>query len=632
MAEFKGKNPSSEGPIDLAAASDALMDDRKTDNSDGSTSTGRTIGFASQYRIKSLGSGGEYTKKFVEMLNLVLTGDEYKVHVIDREQETNMQYSYVAISKYANGVAVYFTFILEATGKRPLTVYETDQGYRALYAANSTGVNPFTRDLYTASDAIDRPVINGFDKMVTDTYSGKLSNPPLRLDSMVIPYSIALKDLTEDTVKAPVTIAYNICEVELAQAIKEATDLNIDFEMKNLRNGEYPALRIDIGHTTHNNEVDTPLRTDFSIDSTVISKSPQRTINEAGGERIMCRVSGYVDTMIGEVTLPSNGFQQLKAKRMHPGVIINNVDIAYPTLGFALFAIANAALMVDDKQRLYMTALRPSGSRDDVNNFGVLNQLVNMEGNQTGTGKVLKESDLSKMSQIEIDRTLTDFYCMAPNFGIDVEVGGPQFGYLSAISTAASKLYSADERESRMGKAAARDIVLKAHYMTNGKFPKDFDITQIFVPGSVLQPVVQWEKDNVKRDGRHFDATYNKNTRNMIEAAVNSSLPTEYSGLDPYAAKIGYLKNVAENGVVTGKYVRCMFTMAFIKQLADALKASLYKPTFDAPTASNVGDEMASASRFASTASMGSGTAGFATQTVHGGQFVSTGFGTPRMF
>lgn len=618
---FTKKNTSQE--FDLENETQKAQDEL---NGNTPKSSGRSIG-ASGFGFMARGTGGEYTRQFEEALNKLLaaqkdSGIEFTVHTLDRDLEPRLRYSYVALCGYYEGNAVYHTFVLEATGKKPATVREVSESFKQIAQATH-GNNAVRDELYVAGDAIDGVVINGFKKLIGDMYKNRLSRDPITLDGMVITHHMVAD---EESIRVATAIGYNSIAAELAQVALGFSDVNIVDKTKEMESGSYLNLRFDPTHDDIPNEVGNPMRADFRLELTKVSTTKTYGVNDGDAPEVVATVSGYIDA-IPENTVITNpqGMAIGNGMRFHPHIIITNIDVEYPTLGYALLAYATS--MIVTRKDVILRILMPQPGDAVVNDWGVLNLITNIDNNENG-GTIIGSKVQAKLTQEQVARYIDEMFSLPPVVSIDVELNGPNYGYLSALTTAAKiKKNPATKEERTSAKHAAEEIVSKTCDLTGGIFPEDYNINDIFYNSGVLRPAGYWiDKNGHKRDIRRFSLDYKANTLETMTELVNASYGIDNGVADSFARNIDVYAKFGDTAVVTGKIIRVTFTPGYTETLTAALADAGFKYSYDASATFQISqNNFAAAGTFASAAGIKTNVTSFAQQYTPAG----TAFFTP---
>jgi len=570
----------------------------------------QSIGFGTNIGLMKATSGSELTNAIAGEMVKAYTElkDDLRVMVLDREQYTNLSYSAIAVSlKASNGSVCYHVVILEATGVESLRATSiVSEATRAMHDRKPANI-------FTPSDAIN----NILDDMVLDLleqHYGKVEF--VSTDGVVIKKTnVDIIDLGGRAART----AYNAVITEALLSTGERSDLNIS-EAVNERKSN---LRIEqnLYNTTVEDLVGAATRQDFKIDlvDQVVGQSFEQ--NAYAGTNILT-VGGFVDAIRGDVPMQTQpGFPTVNLPRLHPNIIISNVETAIPTTGFMMLGIVAATVM--GRNEMWMQSLASINPKSP-NTPGALNLLTNIEGSDGGIGAELDFSS-NEVTEEEHYAALTKMYTLSPVVSYDIEVFGPQAYYAGVLAAAAGPSDTQARRDSR------DELVESCHQLTNGAFPLDFPQEQIFATEGIIIPTGYWMDKSGERDIRDVDLAFVANQThdvNTVNKWGMTVLPKRLSGLDSFLTRVEIISQLIPDAVINGKAARVTFTNQFLSALAGSCESAglnaVYEPSM-------VVNQQYSATQFTDyLASAGlSNAGGFARQAGYGNQM---GANTPYAY
>lgn len=517
-----------------------------------------SIGFglsAANLPILNTNKGSEYTTQFVTFLkeaydkNISNKAKQPKIVVLDNAIKQRIAYSAVVVAMLLNAKVNYFVILLEATGRGPV---KANAMAAEIYAAEKIPNNNNRIRIYTADDGIDKELHSEIRNALFEAYGDVEMYP---VDGVVIPSRV---QPSYDFCHNIATISYNACFLEYMLAGGLIKDINIA-TAKNEAGMSFLRIESNMSRTQLKNLVGDPVRSDFAIK---LIESPMNqqysSLNLGESPNDLTLTTGYVDAIPTPVPVPTvPGGPINSVLRMRPNVVITSVNPAVPTLGYAMLAIVSSLVMTN--QNMWLASVMPK----DKHNTGALNLFANLENNANRVGAVL---DLSNK-----DRTLDEVYAVLRQMfmqdvmvTLDVPSFGPETSYLSAFAVAAQ----ANSTPAKT--AAAADIIKSAHELTNGNFPADFPINEIFIGSAINVPIGTWADKTGDRDIRDIDLAFILSQTGDINLANDWAFSNTPTGKDPYVEKVKVIAKVIPDAEISRKAIRVTFTPRFITTLADA--------------------------------------------------------------
>lgn len=514
--------------------------------------------------------------------------DNFNLFILDKDIETRLAYSYVVISKIDNDKVYYFTAILEATGRKPLSASDIIDEFNMSIKNRTISNKIWTTDdafngvlresivAYVCGDAAS--VYNAEHKGASG-FKPKSPNDftAICADGIIIPY------FTENIETLPsyiLTAAFNAIN-STAFVTSASKDLNIT-----TANQATPGASLKIDSSTMKivakDEVENPIRADWRVELNLRSNADNNLtyveeLNKGSANATLVKACGFIDAIPDEKITPVPGGLPLREIRMRPHIIITDINASKPTTGFTLLGLVTSMIMTN--KSMWMGALLPDKSKYNV---GALNLKANMEGNANGVGAIinLEGTGKNKMSDEDVFTYINKLFELESIVSVDIPSYGPHTYYTSVLSAAASG-------HSSPNTVGAQNALINAAVMlTNGQFPENFPRHEIFAHEGVLIPLGVWkDKTGALRDIRDVDLTMIASETGdaaLMDKWFLSNLPSKMSNLDSYLTKVDIISRIIPKAEITSKAVRVTFTSTFINTLVDcAIKAGLnvrYEP------------------------------------------------------
>ena len=506
--------------------------------------------------------GSEYTNE----VRAIIT-DSYKnlsaavkprVNVLDREQLENLWYSAVIASRSMGTTVYYYVMLLSATGNAPLTakamINEVDT------ASKTPGAVPF---IYTPDDAVNERLLSEAEKLLGLEYGNSVTEF-VNLDGVVIPHDDVSTEQLTTIVKVAANLAHNAINTEIALDSGKVKDINLG---KINTGGK--TFKVDPSLAKGNQDITLsgPIRADITAKLTLQDnyKGKAIEINGSAGGVTLAKTSCFVDAMMSNYQDVIPGQLPVDTIRFRPHIILTNLTTKVPSTSNLLISLITG--LTATNKSVYMAALLPRYG--DTTSVGALNLIANLDRDSSGTGKLINLND-KKIQQEKAAAIIEQLFPLAPMVSMDVESFGQQTNFTSILSTAADTTNPA-------ASAAARELIKSAVWLTDGAFPNDFPITEIFADTGVPQPAGVWyDKDGVK-DIRSIDMAFIANKTGdtaLMRKWSLASLPATATNMDPYLAKVNIIASIIPDAEIRGKYIRVTFTAKFISTLVTAARAA----------------------------------------------------------
>lgn len=514
--------------------------------------------------------GADYTQKIARGIEEAYaaaklpTGINPNVDILDNTIIPDIAYSNIVISLTVKGVLYYFNIMLEGTGDR---IFTAGDMVNEIVQAERAGFGNPKPLIYTPDDGNDGVLHNVIMQHLIKTYKIENLKP---VDGMVLP-----SDAPDSSIHILAGEALKALYTEMALTTKLVNDLDL-VAAKSQSNG---SLKVDSTYST-GISVDpfgTPIRSDWRLNLYLFNPQvkQQQSINVRNNKEQINSVAGYVDS-IPITKVDSNNISFF---RLAPHIIITNMQTKDSTPGNTLLGILTSLIMIE--KTMWLPALPTKSSKHQVGALNIYTDLANQV--RTKQKQVPDRYDFSKTQEFkdsnQITIALNNMYTENPLLSIDVPVFGPQTYYLSILAAAANL------NNPTLSTAASREIIDSAHWLTGGKFPKDFPLNQIFNGPGVVIPLGKWSDSTGEKDIREIDLGF------IACHSTDHDLINEYAisgyngnGLDPFVSRVKIISKLVKDAKITGKATRLTFTREFINELTSASMAAglqmSYTPTF----------------------------------------------------
>jgi len=558
--------------------------------------------------------GAEYTSAIAKVMTEMYANipNAPKINIFDKERMTNLAYSCIVVSAPAIDSVVYHITLLEATGTDPMKA--SDIVAEATRAMREPGQQA---RIYTPDDAINGNLHNIVLNELANQYHSDTRF--VSADGMVVHQSnLDVADLAMRIA----AIAYNSVSTEVKLSSGEYADLNVTDAIRESGStgGSRSNFKLETNlyHTTAINIIGAPTRQAFKVDMVEVEHATNFELN-ADTRRRLVSVSGYIEALRADIPIPTQpGMAPMSVTRLHPNIIMSNNDTVSPTEGFMLLGLAAGTVM--SQPELWLQSLASIDAKS-TNSPGGLNIITNIENAQNGTGTVLDFSSKSVTSD-EHYAALKRMYSQSPLFSYDVESFGPQSYYTSVLAAAAAP----EDTQSRFD--ALSEIIETCVQLTNGNFPSNFPVNEVFATSGIVIPMGYWMDKSGERDIRDVDMAFIANQSgdvNMINKWCMSSLPRNITGHDPFLTKVEIINNFIPDAVINGKAVRVMFANKFIEALTRSIEAAGLSAQYESGLVFTEQYDQSQFDQYLATASL-SQASGFAHQYAGGGNGIYTNY------
>jgi len=282
-------------------------------------------------------------------------------------------------------------------------------------------------------------------------------------------------------------------------------------------------------------------------------------INAGGGEFTLSETAGNVQVIVYEKPVSLNtpqGVVQSSVYTFFPTVTLNCVDLAVPTTGSMLIALAQTAIITQDQR--WVTVL--AETVDAGKNPGVIGLLKN----ELVEGKAEMVDLTSKAFTIE---QREQYIKTAIENNPVMQVDTPMFG----AGTAAMNLFVVAADETHPDSLSAREEILDVcDDLTGGAF-KEFSPSDIFIGCKRIPYGTFLDKDKTNKPLDMIDMIYLLDKKSgasvdMIKAYIASEAP---GGSD--LTRIKMFSELRNNVAITGYKERMLINPAFISTLLAGL-------------------------------------------------------------
>lgn len=531
----------------------------------------------------------------------------------------NLAYSYVVVNLTKDDQAWYYIILLEATGRRPLKAEEIMREYNAIITGNNTNGNK--HNIYTADDTVTSFIHDLIKQMICKD-KNLTKDKVYSVDGLILPTEADFSKIA--TAIAQIAIDSVYTEAVLAGAFDknnvQQEDLNIQEAIRVCNSGSTHSnfrYEVYISKQIRKNKVGRPMRSDWLL-NLVNSRSLSNikdAYNVQNARTLINTVGGFIEALPEEVLVQENG-QMVPKITFRPNIIITtNEGNSKSTVGFNLLGLMSALVMA--KEEMYLKVFRPESKV----NVGALNVYAKLDGEG---GKI----DLSnkKMNIDDVYMFIRKLFTLSPVISMDIEQYGPE-STVQSIFAKASQPATLDIRVTK----SAQAIIEKAVTLTNGIFPANYPISEIFNGNGIMVPMGTFEDKDGARDIREIDlaylATYTQDFA-VLNSWVFSNTPANISGKDSFITKVNLINSMLPEADITGKALRVTFNSKFLETLCAAIAQAGLVPSYEPEVRLTAQSNLGVLNSYYQNAGLSQGFVGFGTQNVINGPIYNTGYGT----
>ena len=562
------------------------------------------LGFDSHGMTLMSGSkGSEYTKAIAngmaEAYKAVTNApSEVKIHVLDNHDFTNLKYSVIVTSVDCGNTVSYHTVIREATGDREFTASDV---MAAVAEATKNPAQGNRLQFYTPDDANNLYLHKEIQLVLTKAYGNKKFKA---VDAVVLP-----KEHGEiaDVAEKLATNSYNACIIEWYLSTENVSDLNISPALQKAGKNKIMKISSDMRGLPGTNSFGAPFRADWKLVLNITDAvQTYQELNVQNGNTPLVDVSGFVDAIPEEVTVAQHpGYPPVVKTTLRPNIIITNDNPRYPTPCYMLLGIISSIVMTNPGMWIKALPLK-----DSKNQFGSLNLFTGLTKDEAGN-PTLERLDLNNKSYTKdkVYNVAKQMFTLQPMISMDIQAAGYQTYYTSILSTAANP-----NNPNNIRSNAISELIAQANWLTNGAFPIDFPINEVFNDNGVVIPLGEWSDKSGLRDLRDIDLAFicgHADDTSLMSRWALSNLPGDKTNMDPFLTKVDIISKLVPDARITGKAVRVTFTGKFINTLAQAAAAAGLDARYEAEIKFLADNNISMVSNFLTNAGV-SGAYGFA--------------------
>lgn len=502
---------------------------------------------------------------------------EFSVIAFDRDSNTGLYFSCIVVMvKQKNSKRTpFFTLILEGTNK-PLN---------SVNRSTPSGVTVEITRL--ASDAADKALFRLIrDKLeISNAMGEKRKRDDIdlaRVDSMVIPADFDVNN--KEAVHQIAYIAALACGNDLGIHVPSFEDINV---AKLARASVNSALSIYVnyGRSLRTDAVGMPVRSDVRCifkDSTQV-KNNDLSVNTVDQSTYMAELNGYMDLVYvggNEINPYMPNAQQVRMDNYACRFVITDIDrLNGYTPANLLLALSTASALSADNN--WMMAFRPQ-SMDrraiDITDIGALGYENNVSNDPAAAFKKF-DTKAENFTFGQLTWLLSTLLKPGIMISMDVPDSAPQTWYMSLFG------------EADRGNMRAREMIVRAaHHLTDGKFPIDFNMNELFIDqNNRIHLGYYISKNGDRRDIREIDylAIANLAGENDREKIIEWS--DTFTRLDrPLEVRLADRKRIImwatdNTAVFTGWAQRVTIGIKFLDTLVNStaacgLRANLVQP------------------------------------------------------
>jgi hypothetical protein len=405
-------------------------------------------------------------------------------------------------------------------------------------------------------------------KVVAEAVAREMPGSKLwNADAEVVPRDFDVTDT--EAVYALASNAAFACATELETRRPDFTDMNLANASKDENLTVRPAF---VPQQIHN-AVGQPIRSDISIDLTVVNGN-QQDRNALERQSTVSRVNGFLDLVWAPSQPAANPFAPFQAgpvsfqRYVTRFVMTNMMMQAASTLPMQLMALVTALSLRENNA--WIQGFRPqpfSGGDVDLNDIGAIGIEVNMDPTTQGQpfGKRI-DTKSDSFTPANLAQLATAAIKPGLIFSLDVEECGPSSWYNGVFAAAAAGNQEANEA-----------ILNAANFLTNGQLGKYLAPgTQVCVDeNNRIHNGYYVDNHGVKRDLRDLGYLQVLNLVGEKDPSIvrdwsDTFLRTEYSLEQRLAGRKRIIQGLFPSAVITGFSRRVTFDANFLDSLAKA--------------------------------------------------------------
>lgn len=459
-----------------------------------------------------------------------------------------------------------------------------------------------------------RPVIQTFDKVIDRTfldiitgyiresYQDVLHGKEYKscyLESVIMSDTIGEGSIQEISTRVT-DIALNKLVTYVAIILKRAAS---ETNLANNFVGTGRDIETNLSIKTHNphdnhtelNQVGSPTRADFEV--TLYSNNKNQLQQNYSPNKVensfpVALAKGYIDVLPEQIIVPETGKHEFKWR---PNIILTETSNLYPTLANKLLSILIGYTMISKQYILYShlrNVVTPNG-KESPNSFGILNYYSDVmedrqkrDKNNNPIEPEFINLSSSKLTDEAKSQILNKLLILSGSV-VSLDIGSyTDQSYVDQAFISASE----PDNKANIGakRAAGMEIINAARQLTNGKFPANFPLENIFTDSVSIPMGYIIQNDSKLIDIRLVDFPFviqgsNKN-QEVINEYYNSFFSNSQPNRDPFLSKINVYKELGlRDAKITGRGTRVTFSADFLRELYTAAREVGFKPSVDIP-------------------------------------------------
>lgn len=515
--------------------------------------------------------GSEYTTKIGKIIEEAYNKSEDlafkpEVMILDKEADaSSLSFSVIVVSALDrnNNTLRYFNIVLGATGQAPLTAGQIHAEMEN-YKNSPVGYKPV---IYTIDDTMNSNLTHIVCERISQRYNIKSATP---IDGVVVHDADGSID-TENIASNLAILAYNSL---LADIVVETPDEDLDIASakhdEHIEGATF-AINTNLTKSPIRNIVGDPVRADWKVQLSLNSEAKKlEMFNVDNPDVELTSVTGYIEAIPMVDPIIAQQYQgrvpvgtPINDIRLKPQLIITDTSVRMPTVSFALLNIITALVMTE--KDMYVKALFPAaGSKK--NHVGYLNRITKVNNSDA-----VFELASNKYSENDVANAILSMFTLDPVLSMDIQNFGPQASYTAVFAKAAQPL-SGDERENEEKFSACRYIIETANVLTNGNFPSNFDINNIFADQGIVVPLGYYSSTEGLKDIRDIDLAFIVSQTGDEDLAALWAQSSVLGNTDNFITKVNIISQLCKDAVITNKAIRVTFTNDFLTALSEAAK------------------------------------------------------------
>lgn len=534
-----------------------------------------SLSFSSHTMTLMSGSkGSEYTSSIAKAMEEAFktvsnSPSEIKINVLDNSVFRNLKYSTIVTSVDCGKAVSYHTILLEATGDRVFTAADV-MGEVANANKNPSGQNA-QLNYWSPDDANNIYLHNEIRQVLAKVYPGKTLKS---VDALVLPKEHGeIAQIAEQLA----SVAFNACVTEWYFSTETVSDLNVGQALSEAGKGKILRIKSDMRGIAGTNPFGSPFRADWKLNLSIGDVNQTwRELNVQSGDIPLVETAGFVEAIPETIVIAQQpGFPPLEKTSLHPNIIITSINPLNPTPCYMLLGVITSLVMTNPG--MFMKALP---LKDNKNQFGSLNVFTALtkDDNNNPTRERL---DLTS-KHYTMDKVYNvgkQMFTLSPMVSMDIAAAGHQTYYTSILATAANP-----NNPNNIRVNAISELIAQLNWLTNGAFPIDFPVNEVFNNNGVVIPLGEWSDKTGLRDLRDIDLAFiagHSDNDEMLNKWVLTSLPGDITGLDPFLTRVDIISKLVPDARITGKAVRVTFTGKFISALSNAAVSVGLDPRYE---------------------------------------------------